>query len=272
MIHSVKRVLLSTDFSANADQAIEYALTVFDNEEVDYCLLNSYSVLHNIPETLISLEDILREQSEKRLSKALKRIKSSHKKLSIESLSIFGDAPASIKKIADDRCVDLVVLGSRGSTISEAIYGSTTSQLIRRMNQPMLIVPYNYKGKTPQKIVLATDLIQIEDLSVLDAMLTIARKFDAEIIIVNVTGKEEHQKVQQAIRRLDFNNHFNGIRSRFEVVENKDIVAGISDYAHGQQADLLVLFPKRYPRFKRMFHKSVTRNLVKHSDIPVLVI
>jgi nucleotide-binding universal stress UspA family protein len=140
------------------------------------------------------------------------------------------------------------------------------------MDQPVLVVPVNHSGKAPKKIILATDLIQIDDLDVLDAMLAIARKFHAEVIIVNVTGGEERQKVQQAIHRLDFNNHFSGIKSRIEVVDHHDIVAGIRKYAHQQKADLLVVFPKHYPSFKSMFRKSITRNVVKHSDIPVLII
>ena len=263
---------MSTDFSKNADHAIEYALTLFENAAVNYTLLNSCSILHNIPETLISLEDILREQSEKRLTSTLNGIRKTHNKINIESLSVFGDPATTIKKVAKDQRMDLVVLGSRGSSFGDALYGSTTTKLIRRIDRPMLVVPGEYKCRTPKRIILATDLIQIDDLNVLDAMMAIARKFDAEVVIVNVTGSEEHQKVKQALTRLNFNNHFNGIRSRFEVVDNKDIVAGIREYVHRQQADLLVLFPKRYPRFINMFHRSITRNFVKHSDIPVLVV
>jgi nucleotide-binding universal stress UspA family protein len=268
----VKRVLLSTDFSDNAASAIEYALRLFGSDQVNYYLLNSYSLVSNVPEMLISLEDILHEQSEKGLARTLDRIKKEHQTLDIETLSVYGDAHSTIKKIADDRGVDLVVLGNKGDLLDEAIYGRTATQLVNRVNQPMLVVPQNCKCEEPRKILLATDLNQIEDLSVLDSMLGIARKFNAEVVVLNVSRSSDKQKVQQAIRRLDFNNHFEGISSRFEVVDNDDIIDGINEYSKGHHADLLVLFPKRYPYFKNLFHKSVTKNILRHSDIPIMVI
>ncbi len=268
----VKRVLLSTDFSDNAEYAIEYALMLFGSDQVDYFLLNSYSLVSNIPEMLISLEDILQEQSERGLARTMDRIKKEHQQVSIETLSVYGDTHSTIKKIADDRSVDLVVLGNKGDLLDEAIYGRTASQLVNRVNQPMLVVPQDCKCEVPRKILLATDLNQIEDLSVLDSMLEVARKFKAEVVVLNVARSSENRRVQQAIRRLDFNNHFEGISSSFAVVDNDDIIDGINEYSNGQQADLLVLFPKRYPYFKNLFHKSVTKNILRYSNIPVLVV
>ena len=229
--------------------------------------------MHNIPETLISLEDILHEQSEKSLQQYLDIIKVNHQQLDIESISAYGEPPFAIERIAGERQIDLVVLGSRGrGAIPEAIYGSTTSQVIKTIAQPLLIVPFSYIKKVPKKIVLATDLVQMEDLQVLEPMLRVARKFEAEIVIMNVTGNDEHHSVKHAIRRLNFNNHFEGIERRFDVVENKDIVSGISDFLDAEQADLLVLSPKQYPYFSRMFHRSITKSMVRRTEIPMLVV
>lgn len=268
----MRRVLLSTDFSDNADHAIDYALSLFDKEAVEFCLLNSYSLIRNIPDTLISLEDVLHEQSEKRLVTTRERLRKSFNIPQIKILSISGNPPTAIKNIADELQVDVVVLGAKGDTFNHAIYGSTISRLIRRMNRPLLVVPGNYKVTVPKNIVLATDLIQIENLGILDTMLSIARKFNATITILNVTGGANVGQVQEAIRRLDFNNHFDGINSGFEVVDNDDIVAGIIQYTNKQNTDLLVMFPKQYSCFTNIFRKSVSRNVLKHTSIPVMVI
>ncbi len=268
----LRKILLSTDFSVNADHAIEYALNLFDNEPVDYYLLHSYSLMHNIQETLISLEDVLHEQSQKRLKSTLNRLKKAHKQAELKSMSIYGEAPVAIRKIAQDQQVDLVVLGCSGDAIDKAISGNTTSKLIRGVNQPLLIVPCGFSWKIPKKIVLATDLVQIEDLAILDTMFAIARKYAAEITVLNITSKVPPSQVQQAMRRLDFNNHFKGIESRFEVTENNDVVAGLNDYVKKNQIDLLVLCPKHYTGLKRIFHKSVTRNIIDQTDIPVMVV
>jgi hypothetical protein len=103
-------------------------------------------------------------------------------------------------------------------------------------------------------------------------MLLIARKHGVEIVIVNIAGRDKQEQAMQAMERLDFNNHFEGIRSRFEVVESHDVVTGINNFTV-EQGDLLVLAPKRYPYFRNMFHpRSVTKGVVGQSEIPVMVI
>ena len=269
----MRRVLLSTDFSQNAQHAIDYALLLFGEDQMQYYLLNSYGMVNQTPETLISLDDILHEQSEKALQRSRKQIEDDHHSLEIETISTYGEAPVVIKKVVKDRNIDIVVLGSRGNkALDEVIFGSTTTHLVRRMVKPMLIVPLRYPQKPPAKIVFATDLSQVEDLTMLEPMLQLSRKYQAEIIIMNVAAKEEHPKAKDALQRLDFNNHFDGINYRFEVAEHENILEGISEFIAKERADLLVLTPKQYPTLKGLFHSSVTRKMIRRSEIPILVV
>ena len=269
----MKKVLLSTDFSENAQHAIDYALVLFGKEEVSYYLMNAYCLMHNIPETLISLEDILQEQSEKGLKNNLGQILDRYHEIKIDTISAYGDPSVTIKKTVKDRAIDLVVLGSRGSkSLTGAVFGSTTSDLVNRIAQPMLIVPPHSNKDVPSKIVLATDLVQIDDLKTLELMLMLARKHGTEIVIMNVTGNAQHYEIHKALQRLEFNNHFDGINYRFEVVYNKDVLSGIGEFVSQEKADLLVLSPKHYPIFKGMFHLSVTKRMINRSEIPILVI
>jgi nucleotide-binding universal stress UspA family protein len=269
----VKKVLLSTDFSENAQHAIDYALSIFGDQDVNYFLLNSYYLIHNIPEMLISLEDILHEQSEKSLKNNLTNIKNAHHSLAIETISTYGEPAVAIKKVVKDRGIDMVVMGSQGSSaLKETFFGSNTANLVKRISQPILIVPLHYVLKPPRKIIFATDLAQVEDLKVLEPMLLLARKYQSEIIIMNVTGRHSDLRIRRALDRLDFNNHFQGINYRFEVVQNEDTLAGISEFVAHELADMLVLSPKEYPSFKGMFHRSVTKKIIQRTEIPILVI
>jgi len=229
--------------------------------------------MHNIPETLISLEDILHEQSEKGLKNNLGQILDRYHEIKIDTISAYGDPSVTIKKTVKDRAIDLVVLGSRGSkSLAGAVFGSTTSDLVNRIAQPMLIVPLHSDTEEPKKIVFATDLVQVEDLKSLEPMLLLARKHRAEVVIMNVTGNAQHYEIHQALQRLDFNSHFDGINYRFEVVYNEDVLNGIGEFINQEKADLLVLSPKQYPAFKGMFHLSVTRKMISRTEIPLLII
>ncbi len=269
----MKKVLLATDFSEYAHHAIEYALSLLGEQSVHYFLVNAYYLRHNTPEMLISLEDILHEQSEEGLKQHFANIKHNHQSLNIETMSAHGAPAVTIKKVVKEHGVDLVVIGSRGrSALNETFFGSNTADLVRRITQPILIVPLHYSVEPPKKIVFATDLTQVDDLDVLQPMLSLARKYESEIIVVNVTGNNSDLKVKRALKRLDFNSRFSHINYRFEEIQNENTFDGISELINIESANMLVLSPKEYPGFKGMFHRSITKRMIQYAEIPILVI
>ena len=55
----MRTILLPTDFSVNAQKAVDYALSVFGTEDVNYILLNVYSEPHTSADMLVSIVDLL---------------------------------------------------------------------------------------------------------------------------------------------------------------------------------------------------------------------
>ena len=108
---------------------------------MQYYLLNSYGIVNKVTETLISIDDILHEQSEKGLQQSLQQIVEDHQPLEIETISAHGTPPMAIKKVANDHQIDMVVLGnSGGKAIQEMMFGKTVAHLVRQITQPMLII------------------------------------------------------------------------------------------------------------------------------------
>ena len=70
----MKTILLLTDFSNNARNAIKYAIQAF-GEDVDYILLNSY-IISQPSITVVKEVDIILEKSQKGLINELDLIKS----------------------------------------------------------------------------------------------------------------------------------------------------------------------------------------------------
>ena len=268
----MRRVLLATDFSENAHHAIDYALLLLGDDGLEFILLNTVHFVQNVPEMLISLEDIMQEQSEKGLESSVEHMKGQMPALSIESMSAPGDPSGVIKALADKESFDLVVLGSQGrSALREAFLGSTARSLIHKISKPLLIVPPGYALKVPQRIVFGTDLTQVDNLDKLHPLIHFARKFQAEIIVLNVTGNEDDKQVRGALKKLDFNRHFSDIKYRFEVVHNPNVLDGILSYIEENEVDMLVVLPKQYPKFKGLFHRSLTKRMVYRAEIPLLV-
>ena len=268
----MRRILLATDFSENAQHAIDYALLLLGDDELEFLLLNTVHFVHNVPEMLISLEDIMQEQSEKSLADNLKKLRGQQPRLTVETRSTPGEPSGVIQDIAEEESLDLVVLGSQGrSALQEAFLGGTARNLINHISKPLLIVPAGYPLQVPKKIVFGTDLTQVDNLDRLHPMIHFARKFKSEIIVLNITGDEANQKVKGALQKLDFNRHFSDINYSFEVVHHQNVLHGILQYIEENQVDMLVLLPKQYPKFKGLFHRSLTKRMAYRTEIPLLV-
>ncbi len=269
----MRSILLATDFSETAQHAVEYALLLFGDEQCEFLLFNSVHRLPSSPDMLISIEDLLSEQSKQNLAHQVTELKQRFQSTSLTSMSTHGDPSGVIRNMVKKHPIDIVVMGTQGrSALNEVFLGSNTRNLVNTIAKPLLIVPPDYPLRTPKKIVFGTDLVQVENLDLLNPMIYLAKKYQAEITILNITGDEEQAPVRHALHQLDFNRHFAGISYHFEVVHHLNPLEGILKFVARERVDMLVLLPKQYPLFRRLFHRSLTREMLNYTEIPLLVV
>lgn len=75
-----KKILLPTDFSENAWNAICYAIELYKNQECEFYILNAYNAVGYVGDNLVSTElnkrvyEEVKEKSEKGLTKVLEQL------------------------------------------------------------------------------------------------------------------------------------------------------------------------------------------------------
>ncbi|UJH91367.1 universal stress protein [Antarcticibacterium sp. 1MA-6-2] len=162
----MKRVLLPTDFSQNAFNAIRYAIQLLWNEECTFYLLNTYTpvlydsvfILYN--SSSLSLDEIYNENSLKGLEKIEEKIRQDYnnKKHCFEKIAEFNLLNESIREIVKDQNIDMVVMGTKGATGAEQIlFGTHTVHAIKRIKCPLLAIPSGFHFKLPHNILFPTD-------------------------------------------------------------------------------------------------------------------
>ena len=125
----LKRIILPTDFSKNARNAIKYAIDVFKDQEAEYFLLNIYREPHATSSSLVSIVDILQKSSEESLVREEKKIRDlfPSMNLNMETVSAYGDTTLQINKLAQEKEVDYIIMGTKGASgLKEVILGSVT--------------------------------------------------------------------------------------------------------------------------------------------------
>lgn len=145
-----EKILLPTDFSDHADEALRYALALAQTHAASLCLVHAYDILpYTLPEGMPMVDDVqmgqLREALEKRLQDAAKHARDSGAAQVTTHLAT-GPAPAEIVRLANELHADLIVMGTHGrSGLTHLLLGSVTEKVVRKASCPVLTVPLREK-------------------------------------------------------------------------------------------------------------------------------
>lgn len=270
----MKRILFATDFSENAENAFRYALALFEN---DHCI---YTLLHVIPYIFPSDDlydygnSINSKEAESSFKIMLDKFKKdiSSKNITIESRIEIGDVDELLADFADKNKMDLIVMGTKGASgLREIFIGSTTLSVVKSTHCPVLVIPEKSTYRSPKKIVFAVDFRRkIEEASI-QPLIHIAKKYNSEILLLQVKGEEE-ETLDEAVSGLRLNNNLEGIPHSYHIIHDNDIPHGIERFVHENKSEFIILISKHHDLFERLFQESVTEKLVLHSTLPLLVL
>ncbi len=143
----IKSILLPTDFSENANYAIEYATSLARQFSASIiCLHVIEPVLPSVGYTGLTeplpMPD-LSEQLENSAAEELPKFVGckAFSNLVVEEVIAHGDASTEIVRVAKDRGVDLIVIASHGRTgLGRILFGSTAESVVRHASCPVLVV------------------------------------------------------------------------------------------------------------------------------------
>ncbi len=267
------KILIPTDFSEAAEKAMAYARLLYQASDVEVYLLNVYEMVHASSEMIISIDDILKKNSEKGLEEEKIKLETAIPEFAgrIRLISKFGSLVSSIEKVIKEHRIDLVLMGTEGARgLEKLIFGSNASEVVRGVEIPVGVIPSNFDLHGIQKVVLALNGYELVNPPSLEILKYVLQKHEAEIEILTVlkepmdSNSEENKKIVE--RELEgFNYHLH-------TSEDQDISESIKLFAKDCHADLIALLPHKYPLVKQMFHHSVSRDLATKSEIPVLAL
>jgi nucleotide-binding universal stress UspA family protein len=256
-------IILLTDFSIIARNALNYAISAFENG-VSYTLVNAYDARTSTA-TLLNLNDVLRKESEQKLKEEKEWIKSKYPeyKLDLVSYSIFGSPIDAINELVNKNESNLVIMGTKGVTGIEAVlFGSVAASVIRAKIAPVISVPPNYKFLGLKEIIYASDWKSINSTATIEPIVKLQQQFNSRVTVLSV--QNNRTIIEKEIKKLNADHVI------FTTSEDTDIVDLITLYCDKKNADLLVLHPRNSNFFDRLFHKSISNKLVQQAHLPIL--
>ena len=274
----MKKILVPTDFSENAYNALKYGVNLFAREDCVFYLLYTYTpAVYNSGYGVVahkSIDEIYRTKNIKSLSTIIKRIKKEfpNEKHSFKKETSFSLLQDEIKNQVKTKKIDLIIMGTQGATgAAQILFGTHTIHAIKGAICPLLAIPSNFEFTQPTNILYATDYeadITAEHLHILKV---IAGIHSSKIQILHVIQKEpldsEQKKNKKALAEfLDESS------PSFHTIKNETVQQGIFHFQKENPTDLLIMVRHKRSFFYNLFLGSVVDKIGFQLTTPFLVI
>jgi len=175
-----------------------------------------------------------------------------------------------IKAVVEEYQADLVLMEAGPSPTAEPARQNHAAAITQLLDCPVLVVPASASYKKLQHLVLATDFTD-RDPKVLERISGFARQAGVTLTLVQVVGgnnKPQLSELKTGMRQVA--RQLEGQQVTLKVLEEEDMLEGVSDFAEEQQADMLLLATQDSHLMERLFSTSYIKTMAYHTQIPLL--
>lgn len=275
----MKNILLPTDFSENALNAIKYAAYLFEKGTCNFFLLNVFTpIVYHLDVALINsgqyaLLDAMRETSKKKLKQVKEEtfLISKNEDLSVNTITNFNALIPEIDKIVIKEKIDLIIMGTKGATgAKKVLLGTNTVHALQNIKCPLLIIPESFEFEKPKEILFPTDYKIAYTIECLKPILDLSRMFSFRINVLHVLNQSLTK--EQENNKAVLNNLFCKTEVLFHDVTNSGIQEAIQTFQVKTKINMLIMLNNKHSFFEYLFFKQVINQIGYHTKIPFLVI
>jgi nucleotide-binding universal stress UspA family protein len=271
----MKRIIIPTDFSKNAENAVDYAIQLFDQKDIYIILLNTCYLPYTDAGAYVSMDDVIAKNANKLFKKELERINKKKPKLKaiIESRFEVGDLVKVVEYIEKKEKIHAVVMGTKGASgFIEILVGSNTAAMIRSVSCPVFAIPDHAKFQAPKKILFTTDYERFLPSDKVHFIIDLVKQFKSHLKILHISKKQEKESVPHAFLKHELDFDFLSIPHSFDEVIGEQVVSSLENYMKEHPMDLVIMLSEKGNLFHKIFHKSRTRKMILHTQTPLLIL
>jgi len=273
-------ILVPTDFSEIAHNALGHALKIADVYKNEITLLNIQDDgglfgLFGNDEKMSLIKEAIDMKMDKLIAESLK----SFPNIKINKRFEYGKIYKVITEIAEKENFDSIVMGTNGASGLQQITGSNASRVINYAKVPVVVVKDQPMGSMGyEKIVLPIDLSPESRQKVTWAV-HLAKKFNSVIHVIyeNSTNTEVKARIFGAVNQTQDILAQNGanyiVRGLDEEKYQDSFAEDTLAYADEIKADLIMIMSQQEKGFSEFLLGSYAQQIVNHSGkVPVMCI
>lgn len=268
-------LLIPTDFSPVADNALKYALDMATHYQLDITLFHVVQLAAPAMANLVYVDTMtdLSKHAEERMEAKAQALKADYPHLNIGYKVETGLLLDSLEQYCQQVGPIAVVMGITGDgTTVDKIIGSNAILAMNTLTNPLIVVPKNGYFRAVSKVCFACDLKNVATSTPLLAIKAFAKLFNSEVHILNIDYQNRNFSPNTQSEIDVLNLMFDTIPHKFHFIENEHVQDAINDFIDQQEMDMLIMLPKKHSFFESLFRKSQTKEMLYHSHIPILAL
>lgn len=270
----MKKILVPTDFSEQAENALKVAVHLakkYDSEiyllhmlELPIQEIDALSTPSALPEAMFFMK-LAEQKFEALLSKSY--LKDLRVKDIVKNFPSF----SSVIDTCHEHDVDLIVMGSHGASgIKEMFIGSNAEKVVRTSDIPVLVIKGKHDNFNVKNFVFASDF-KNDNKETYRQATEFAQSLGAKIHLLMVNTANDFLSTSEAKNRIDnFTKEYDFKDFTIHIYNDESIEAGVFNFSKEIHADLIGISTHGRQGISRFFNGSIGEDVVNHADLPVI--
>ncbi|TYP74285.1 universal stress protein [Aquimarina intermedia] len=274
----MKKLLVPVDFSKYSEYALEVAATLAKQNNSEIIVLHmmglSEAILTKDEAQEATEAQFYMRLAEKRFNTFLDKPYLKGIKVSemVQNYKIFSE----INTVVNENDVDLIVMGSHGSSgLEEVFVGSNTEKVVRTSDVPVLVIKHRAKDFNVKEVVFACDF-KMENIGVYHKAMKLFKLLGSNVRLVYVNLPDETFKstsqIEEHVSEFLFKAESGDLSVMDKVVYLNDysVESALFKYSDKIGADIIALPTHGRRGIAHFFSGSITERIANHSELPVL--
>lgn len=264
------KILVPTDLSENAENALAFAKAYALQQDASITLLYSYYAVYDFAAQATEIIQTIENDAKVALKKSIKTYGDG---IQMNYKIIQGTVSTAIFATVTNGDYDLVIMGTQGASgIKKKLIGSNTATVIKESEVPVIAVPFGASFDAVREIDVALEL-ENENEGMFKKLISLTETWNLPYRIIHVITKPDfNKKILFKGMESYVNENFPDSEFSFEKLEEADAGKGLDNYLKDKPKCMLVMFSKDRGFFDVIFRPSHSVEMAYHTHVPLLVI
>ena len=271
----MKKILLATDFSTCAGNAMIYALELAQSLNLELCAIHAIGSTEGINNSTYNAIYIENYYNNKRQALATWAntfvVDGGFESVTVTTLCDIGPLSTVITKYINANPVEMLIMGTMGATGIAGLFGSNASMMVEKTKIPTLIIPLESKFSRNAVITLATDFstdLSPEDVVALNELTKALGSQKMNVInIIQTLQWSTNEAGEEKLKKLISAAHL-----EFKYLNESNPTNGIMNFILSKETDILCVVKHHHNLIYRIFNRSTVNQVMNRSIKAVLVL